>query len=53
MSVELLEKYIEPGAMVIDNYLSTETKSPITSIALRVGKLGGAGFCNWEWILEL
>ena len=48
--VELLDKYAAPGAMVIDNYWSTELGCPITSIALGVkGKVaptkpGAAGY---------
>lgn len=49
MSVGSLEKYAAPGTMVIDNYWSTEAGSPITSVALSVGKParptpGAAGF---------
>jgi propionyl-CoA synthetase len=49
MSIELLEKYVAPGATVIDNYWFTEAGTPITSVALGVGKparpkLGAAGF---------
>jgi len=46
----LLDKYAAPGALVIDNYWSTELGSPITSIALGVKgkphptKPGAAGF---------
>jgi propionyl-CoA synthetase len=44
-----LEKYAAPGALVVDNYWSTELGSPITSLALGVGKPakatpGAAGF---------
>ena len=45
---ELLDKYGAPGALVIDNYWSTELGSPITSIALGVSgeppNPGAAGF---------
>lgn len=46
---ELLKKYAAPGALVIDNYWSTELGSPITSLALGEGgpappKPGAAGF---------
>jgi propionyl-CoA synthetase len=44
-----LDKYGAPGAMMVDNYWSTESGSPITSLALGVGKPatakpGAAGF---------
>jgi len=46
---DLLKKYGAPGALVVDNYWSTELGSPITSLALGVGipanaKPGAAGF---------
>jgi propionyl-CoA synthetase len=47
---ELLKKYAAPGALVVDNYWSTELGSPITSVALGSGdktavtKPGAAGF---------
>jgi propionyl-CoA synthetase len=48
-TAELLEKYGAPGALVVDNYWSTEAGSPITSLGLGVGrpakpKPGTAGF---------
>ena len=47
--IELLDKYGAPGALMVDNYWSTELGSPITSIALGAGKPaklkpGAAGF---------
>ena len=44
-----MKKYAAPGALVIDNYWSTELGSPITSVALGAGpvaatKPGAAGF---------
>ena len=47
--LDLLDKYAAPGAMVIDNYWSTELGSPITSVALGIGmpaipKPGAAGY---------
>jgi propionyl-CoA synthetase len=45
-----LKKYAAPGALVVDNYWSTELGSPITSVALGSGgktagtKPGAAGF---------
>jgi propionyl-CoA synthetase len=40
-NIDLLDKYAAPGALVIDNYWSTELGSPITSVALGVGKPAG------------
>jgi len=49
LTTGMLKKYAAPGALVIDNYWSTELGSPITSLALGVGvpappKPGAAGF---------